>query len=69
MNEQRRTELRKRYIRLSNEADRIMDSADCGRALLSAINPRLREIDREIEAIHAEVEAAMLLEARLAGRS
>ena len=59
MNEQRRQELRKRYIHLCDESDRIMDTADCGRALLSAINPRLSEIDREIGVIAAEVLAAM----------
>ncbi len=59
MNESRRQELRERYVRLTKEAQRIMDTADCGRALLSAINPRLSEIDRELEAIETEVLAAM----------
>lgn len=49
MNEQRRQELRQRYLRLTNEAA----------ALLTAINPRLGEIDRELEVIEIEVLAAM----------
>ena len=61
MNERRRQELRKRYIRLTNEVERIMDTADCGRALLTTINPRLGEIERELQSIEAEVEAAMAM--------
>ena len=60
MDERRRQELRKRYIRLCDEADRITWPPERARVWLSAkVNPRLAEIDRELNAIHIEVMAAM----------
>ena len=59
MNERRRQELRERYIRLTNEYDRLRDGLDCGRTLAGHINPRLSEIDRELRAIETEVLVAI----------
>ena len=59
MNERRRQELRQRYIRLTNENNRLRDGLDCGRTLAGHINPRISEIDRELEVIENEVLAAI----------
>jgi hypothetical protein len=60
MIEQRRLELRRRYITLSDEYDHIADGYSCGQQLAEAINPRLGEIRREIDGIIAEVSRSQM---------
>jgi len=57
--EARRQELRRRYVKLTREYDRIFDGYSCGQTLAEQLNPRLGTIRRELDGIVVEVEEAI----------
>lgn len=62
MDEKRRKQLRKRYLRATKLVDDALDSADCGLMLLRFMSPKVGVACREIDAIKAELSEAMRAE-------
>jgi len=54
-----RVQLRSRYLKATREYERLTDGFSCGEQLAEFINPRVRELRDEIDAVVAEVQARM----------
>lgn len=50
---------RRRYITLTREYNRIIEPYNCGEHLAGYINPRIRVLRHEIDALVAEIEREM----------
>lgn len=59
MNDQRRQQLRTRYLGLEADYARRFESYDCGRELAEYLDPELTTVGRAMREIEEEVQAAI----------
>jgi hypothetical protein len=59
MDDKRKRELRKRYLRATGIVNQACDGAPCGLTLLRYISPDVDTACREIDAIRAEIKSEM----------
>lgn len=55
----KRSDYRRRYLRLTNELEELLAGYNCGIALASFVNPRIEQLQRELDTLVDEVKGEM----------